>query len=266
MKAPLEQNESVLTYLEKVTSLVRDTLGQDLKGLYLHGSGAQSDYNQGTSDIDILGVVATGSISDAQRSKLVSRLTHDALPVPAKGLEIILCPEDAVCEPVLDLPFDFALSTGHSWPTQCEPRGTASDSLINITLCRQSGISLFGPPPDQVLAPVPRDLLREALIEEIEWHQQNLFVEPEGATPENAVLNAARSLYAAETGRILSKSEGARWWLERYPEDELVAGALAIRKGEQTAALEEARTRNFLARAKSLIEAMPPEPIAPRSL
>lgn len=252
MRTKFEPEEPSQAYLDEVLCILRDALSGDLLGLYLHGSAVQCDFRSETSDIDLLGLVS-GPLVEARKFELVSRLAHCAKPVPAAGLEIILVLASAVKEPVFDFPFEFALATGVSWPTQSEPSATSSDIVIHIELCRQSGRALFGPSPKEVFGSVDRTLLCRALIEELRWHKKDLLRQRSESTLENAVVNAARSVLVAESGRLVSKSEGARDWLRRFPNDDLVSRALACRLGEDFAPISQASVEAFLDKAIELV-------------
>lgn len=217
-------------YLAGLTDCVTRTLGASLVGLYLHGSAVQQDFDPVRSDVDVLGVV-TQPPSDPQRAALAAGLAHDARPVPGSGLDFILCSREAVAAPSHNYRFEFAVSTGEGLPTEMEGPGIAGEILIHAALCRSSGRALHGPPPEQVFAPVPRSLLCEGLLVEMEWHLGELARAPTEVAIRNAVLNAARSQFAAETGQILSKSRGARRWLEAHPQDVFVERAAAHRMG-----------------------------------
>lgn len=248
-------DETVSAYLDDVTQAVRQTLGGNLMGLYLHGSAVQGDFHSHLSDLDLLGVVSQ-SLPPAHRAELARQLPNEVRPVAAKGLEVILCQHKAVQTPQFECPFEFALSTGPQWPTVCEPAGIASDILIHMALCHRAGRALTGPHPAQIFAPVPSMLLRRALIAELHWHLENLLAPLDDPRGENAVLNAARSFHAAQTGAILSKSVGGRLWLDSYPGDCLVEAALACRKNREQGPLDKAQIRDFLHRVIELIKAL----------
>ncbi len=250
-----ETLETIEPYLRTVTSIVSEIAGESLTGLYLHGSAVQQDFDPRVSDIDILGILS-GSIDQNARQSLTERLNHAVSPCPAQGFEFILCTAEAVQAPVFAMPFEFALSTGPHWPLEFEHSGTISDTLIHLTLCRQSGMTLFGPPPTTLIAPVPVALLRQALVAEIEWHLSDVDTSFDRAAQRNAVLNAARSVSAAETGYILSKSEGARQWNPTDPFADQVRRALNSRAG-QDSELGVEEIKAFLKRAKAVIEALP---------
>lgn len=232
-------------YLLAATQSISHVLNEKLLGLYLCGSLVQNDFKTHRSDIDVLGVVS-GELDEATRAHLASVLSFETNPVPANGLEVVLFSARAARSPRLDFPFEFALSTGVGLGTESEPPGTANDMLIDIIHCREAGFTLAGPPAREVFGPVHQSMLLRALVEELQWHMQEVNRNFDEMTIVNAVLNAARSLHAAETGQILSKSEGGRWWLQRYPSDKLVAEALAARKGERTISLDAVHTSNFV--------------------
>ncbi|MFL0356360.1 aminoglycoside adenylyltransferase domain-containing protein [Erythrobacter sp. GH1-10] len=239
-------------YLRKISDDIRAVVAQDLVGLYLHGSIVQDDFRPGTSDIDVLGVVS-GALSDSQRSDLASRVVQHEPPDRAAELELILCPASACSKPILEFPFEFALSTGAGAHAGSEPPGTARDLLIDVSQCRQQGQRLFGPPPYEVLGPVPLGLLRKALFAEMHWHLGDI-AGGSATSLTNAVLNAARSHHAARTGEIVSKSEGGRLWLERAPSDGMVADALSHRTRGEAAVLDQKQVHDFVSRTAAAIE------------
>ena len=224
--------EDIREYLSEITQSFKDVLGGNLVGLYLCGSLVQNDFEPHRSDIDLLGIVSTAP-DEATRDQLVSRLSHAARAVPARGLEVVLFPADAVQSPGRGFTFAFALSTSPEGEVECAPPGIADDMLIDIALCRDAGIALAGPPANMAFAPISQNFLCHALIDELRWHQREVQKRLDDTAAVNAILNAARSLHAAQTGQILSKTEGGRWWLKNYPLDDAVAWALSCRESGQ---------------------------------
>ena len=244
-KASVEIAADIRGYLSETTQSFKDVLRDNLVGLYLCGSLVQNDFEAHRSDIDLLGIVS-GELADTTRAQLVSQLSHEALAVPARGLEAVLFLADAVRSPKLGFPFEFALSTGPEGEPECEPPGIADDMLIDIALCRDAGIALAGPPANNAFAPISDGLLRHALIDELQWHKREVRKDLDDTAAVNAILNAARSLHAAETGRILSKTEGGRWWLQRYPFDDTVAWAVSCRERGQAAPIAPVAASDFV--------------------
>jgi len=248
----IQASSRVRAYLEELLRVQHEILEEDLTALYLHGSLVQDDFKPELSDIDILGVVA-GPISTEKRSELTARLSHEMLPVPAYGLELILCTLDDLRAPAGSVPYDFALSTGREWGAQVETKGATSDILVHMQLCRQAGVVLVGSPAFQLFADVPVATLRKGLLGELKWHRDDLRTGPSAQSITNAVLNAARSLHAAETGKIISKTSGAQWWLNQAPQDELVVMALNHRSGRSTKAPTLQLAQEFVERAISAL-------------
>jgi len=89
-----DPDSPIPAYLKAVASVHRKVLGDELVALYLHGSVVQGDFRPGFSDLDILGVVS-GAIHEVGREQLVAKLGQDSAPVPAYGLELILCTANA---------------------------------------------------------------------------------------------------------------------------------------------------------------------------
>jgi hypothetical protein len=251
----IELTDDVHQYISGTTQSFQIVLRDKLVGLYLCGSLVQDDFETRRSDIDLLGVVSE-KLDDILRKRLVSVLSHEARAVPARGLEVVLFLTHAARSPEVGFPFEFALSTGPKKEPECEPPGTADDMLIDIALCRDAGITLAGAPADEVFAPIPRYLLRHALIEELYWHQREVQKRLDATSAANAILNAARSLHAAETGRILSKTQGGRWWLQRYPFDETVSRALSFRETGRAALIAPVAAGDFVDMVIHRIEAL----------
>lgn len=243
-------NSFVPAYLQSVVRIHEDVLGADLLALYLHGSAVQGDYRPGSSDIDLFGIVS-GPIDARRCEQLIEALKHENLPVPAFGLELILSSHDAVREPAVEMPYTFALSTGLEWGAQVETYGTTSDILVHMQLCRKAGLTLFGPPAIEAIPPIELELLRAGLMGEMLWHRDDLQTNPSVTDTSivNAVLNAARSLWASEHGDILSKTEGGEWWASRHPEDQIVVDALHFRRGRTGSAPTTRSALDFVERA-----------------
>ena len=246
-------------YLAAATQCFQTVLGDRLLGLYLCGSAVQGDFAAARSDIDLLGVV-DGELDETTCGQLASGLSESALAVPAQGLEVVLFPAEAAQAPALDFPFAFALSTGPGTDSACEPPGIANDMLIDVALCRDAGVTLVGKAPAEAFGPVPLPMLRAALIEELRWHIREVQRRCDDKTLVNAILNAARSLHAAETGRILSKSEGGHWWLRRHPQDALVAQALEFRRSGTLPSFDPDAGPRFVETIVETIERMREDP------
>lgn len=232
-------------YLIELANRCKDVLGRDLIGLYLQGSGAQDDYRQGKSDIDIVGVVSR-PLSDQEKEDLCGRLEHSSLPVPAAGLDFLVFTKSEAQNPIASPAHELWFSTGETWKTSIEKHGDTTEHLIVFAACREHSRALFGPEAKELFAPVPRHLLLNALIDVLKWHQGRIldsFHDPGG---QYSVLNASRAWHYAKEGQLSSKTEGALWVLSKEPQNTLVRDALALRRGERSEPLNATEIQRFL--------------------
>jgi hypothetical protein len=236
-----------------IAQCAQSILENQLAGLYQHGSVVLGDFHPGISDIDLLGVVS-GPVDEERLKELEAGIAALAPQLPVAGVEFILCTAETVAIPAANPPFVFALSAGRDWPAERESAGTSPDLPILFALCRQAGVALAGRPPREVFGQVPRTVLAGALLSEMAWHRVHALNVEHDAWGAQAVLNAARSIHAAETGVIVSKAEGARRWLARYPNDPLVADALALRLGANKEPMHREKVLAFVDLAIAAIE------------
>ena len=191
-------------YLRELTRRTREVLGDELVGVYVGGSYARGAYRHGQSDIDI-SVVVEGSLPGETKHALVAALRHEALPCPARGLELVVYPRATVERQTGAPGFELNLNTGEDSPFRAdfEP-GDIEDFwfAIDRSILRQHGTPLHGPPAAELFAEIPRETVAPQLAESIRWHR--------GDTTENAVLNVARSQHYLDTGDWISKPEARR--------------------------------------------------------
>jgi hypothetical protein len=180
---------------------MQEILGDDLLAVYAGGSYALGAYEQGRSDIDVTAVVC-GALSDATKQQLVAALRHEALPCPAIGLELVIYPRATTEVATIAPGFELNLNTGASIDFRADlTPGDIEDFwfAIDRSILREHGIPLHGPPPAELLAPIPRAMLAPVLEESIRWHR--------GDDTLNARLNIARSQHFLDTGHWISKRD-----------------------------------------------------------
>ena len=86
-------------------------LGDELLGVYAGGSYALGAYEPGRSDIDVNAVV-TGPLARAAKQAIVERVRHEALPCPARGLELVVYPLATARSGAAAPGFELNLNTG----------------------------------------------------------------------------------------------------------------------------------------------------------
>lgn len=217
-----------------VADLLRAALGPQLLGAYRHGSAALGGLRP-HSDIDVL-VVTDGHLETDQRRALVDGLLAVSGDPRVSGaprpVELSTVAQTDVrpwqYPPTLDFQYG-------EWLRDDYVRGALpvaapdADLAVLITMTLQADSPLLGPPPAELLDPVPAEHLRGALLDGI----PDLLTELDSDT-RNVLLRLARVWMTLETGEIRAKSEAASWAIDRLP-DELrpaLAHARAVYLGD----------------------------------
>jgi hypothetical protein len=208
-------------YLDELVKALRGVLADDLLGVYAGGSWALGGYEPGRSDLDVAAVVRFPLAGEAKRA-VVGAARHEALPCPARGLELVVYEQAAVGEPTAAATFELNLNTGARMAFRADEAPVPGELhwfALDRAILREHGVALLGPPPAEVFAEIPRELLLPVLADVLRWYRED-------GDRYDAVLNACRALLFAEEGRWASKQAAGRWALGRLGDDELAAGAL----------------------------------------
>jgi hypothetical protein len=237
-------------YLDELVGRTRAVLGGDLLGIYAAGSVALDAYEHGRSDVDVAAVTHV-SVARETRRRLVEALRHEALPCPARVLEFVLYPASATRRPTAGAGLDLNLNTGSL--TALHASFDAADEhahwfVIDRSILGKRGVALTGPPAAEVFAPLPPAVVLAALAAGLRWHAESTI-----PRPDDAVLNACRSLRYLADATWTSKREAGQWALAHLEERPLVRAALAART--DAAELAPAEVSAFLGRTLAAAEA-----------
>lgn len=229
--------------LGQLVESVRDVLGDNLVGVYLQGSFALGDFDE-ASDVDALVVVAEDVGPDQLPALQALHGRLFALPSPwAQRLELSYAPaailrhkdgqpRDAPGEPRAN---DWADPATSGLPPAAYPfwflgngaralvRSEHDNSQVVRWVTREAGIALTGPPPAELIDPVPPEALKAEVRETLHKVLHLVLEEgPEGGPEGGLALDAAwlqaffatfacRALHSLETGRITSKKAASTW-------------------------------------------------------
>jgi hypothetical protein len=196
--------ELIDDYLTDLTRRMREILGEELVGVYAGGSYSMGAYEHGRSDVDVTAVVA-GPLAEDTKRALVAAVRHEALPCPARGLELVVYPRAAVETPTAAAGFELNLNTGARMDFRADFEPGDIEGFwfaIDRSILREHGVRLLGPPPEELFAPIPRDTVVALLDESVRWHRDAGV-----ATSADVVLNTARSQHFLDTGHWISKPE-----------------------------------------------------------
>ncbi len=199
---------------DAVIVLTVGTLGEDLLGIYLHGSSVLGGLTP-ASDLDLL-VVTRRSLTDTQRRALVAGLMP--LSGPGNGgrhLELTVVVQRHVrpwrYPPQGDFLYGDWLRADFESGVLPRP-GPMPNLALEITLALRGNRALLGPPPAQVLDPVPPADLARASLDGIPCLLGDL-----AGDERNVALTVARIWCTLTTGEILTKDEAATWALTLLP-------------------------------------------------
>jgi streptomycin 3"-adenylyltransferase len=173
-----------------------------------------------TSDVDVLAVVDRPTTPDDRAA-----LIHRVMPIsgaPAassrwRPVELTVVTRADVVPwrypPVMQFMYGEWLKTDYRRGFVPEPEPNP-DLAILLTIARGMGTALVGPPPADVLAPVPVADVRRAMVHGLD----GLTAEIETDT-RNVLLTIARIWQTLATGEIHSKDAAANWAAARLPRE-----------------------------------------------
>lgn len=217
-------------HVESLVPDLRDVVGDDLVGVYLHGSLALGCFNPALSDLDLL-VVTARALTPEQRQALGPVLSGSG------RIEISFVAAPSLRPWRHPAPYDlhFSSKAGLVGP------GEDEDLAAHFTVAREAGVALLGPAPADVLPEVPWEDYEDSLRRDLAWSQEH-------GTELYAVLSPARIWATLTDHAVYSKASGAAWALERAPEEfrSLLERALeAYRAGDRQPAFDRKETRRF---------------------
>ena len=220
-------------YLEELTQRLCRLLGDELVGVYAGGSFALDDYYRSRSDLDVA-VVTRGRTRAQAALELVAAVRHEALPAPARGLELVLYPLETARAGGLEPGFDLNLNSGRGLDFRADLEPVAGEAhwfAIDRSILAAHGVALAGPPAPAIFRSAGRAQLLPLLAETLRWFLRA------GSPSEDAVLNACRSVVFAREGTWTSKHAAGR------------------RAGVEPAGMSPDEVREYVERAMAELEA-----------
>jgi len=160
--------------LERFVQQNKLLLGDNLVGIYLHGSAAMGCFNAGKTDIDLI-VVVKDDIPNEIKRKYMDMVVELNKEAPAKGLEISIVKE-SVCNPfVYPTPFEFHFSIAHLEWYRSNPdeyvekmKGTDKDLAAHFTIICHRGKTLYGKAIKDVFSTIRKEYYFDSIWHDIE--------------------------------------------------------------------------------------------------
>ncbi len=251
----IEEDSQIKEYKKFIGSFVQKNqliLGDNLVGVYLHGSAVMGCFHPKKSDLDFIIVIQhdlNAAVKRQYMDMVVAQNSHDAIIAPAKGIELSIVKE-SVCRPfVYPTPFVLHFSAAHLNWYQTNPsdyiekmNGTDKDLAAHFTILYHRGMTLWGKKIPEVFAEIDATYYFDSIWNDIENAKEEITENPMYIT-----LNLCRVLAYQKEQLILSKLEGGTWGLANLPQKyaPLIADALKDYTTDSTMKLNTALAREY---------------------
>jgi predicted nucleotidyltransferase len=241
--------------IERILSNLQHILGTKLVGFYLCGSLVIGDFDPHISDIDLTAALA--SDIDEQEFAALQKM-HDDLAL-----------QHAEWDNRIEVRYISlaALNSVRSRTSQIaiispgEPfhmRESSKEWLSEWYLLRERGVTLFGPPPQEIIEPISHDEFMQTIKAHARaWGEWVLDMQNRKGQA-YAILTMCRALYTSRNGEQVSKKQAALWAQQQLPEwSQLIRNALKWREEPQDEQADDdatfAETKRFVDVVRNLI-------------
>ena len=247
----------ILNQINKVVNIWKKHLGDELIGVYLHGSIALDAFNPDSGDIDILVVV-----KDSIDIQVKLEIARDIIEIDKKP-----CPLEMSAVKLSDArnwktPGNCVFHYSDFWTEKYVERFSNPDADVYVVdhefpdadvtsyikLLKQCGIVLYGREIQEVFADISDEDFWVAISADIDDYD---FHDYDARYFSSNVLILGRILSFKKERRILSKYDGGIWMIDHVPEDLKYLPKLAMKiwfEGEKHLLPEEdlSRLRDYL--------------------
>lgn len=204
--------------LAKISVSYNEILGENLVGIYVHGSIAFGCFHWDQSDIDFL-VVVNKTLTQSQKTALIQVLLGLSSISPPKGLEMSVVREKHCFEFTYPTPFELHFSNFHiqrcrdDLEEYCKTmNGTDADLAAHFMVTKEVGIVLSGKEITDVFGDVPKEAYLDSIKSDIEYARNAME-----QNPVYLILNLCRVLAFIEENAVISKHQGGLWGLSNLP-------------------------------------------------
>ena len=215
----------ILNQINNVIDIWKRHLGDNLTGVYLHGSIALNAFNPDSGDIDIL-VVVKDSVEVATKLEIAKDIIKiDRSPCPLEMSAV-----KQIDAKKWKTPGNCVFHYSDFWTKKylerfknpnlevyvADHEFSDADVTSYIKLLKQCGIVLYGEEIQEVFADVSDEDFWSAISADIEDYD---FHDYDARYLTSNVLILGRILSFKKEKRILSKYEGGLWMINNVPED-----------------------------------------------
>lgn len=218
--APPKDASDAFALMQRVKEKYAAVLGDNLVGIYLHGSLAAGCFLWERSDIDFL-VVARQPLTAEKKIALVDALYALSKDAPPEGFEMSVILEKYCRNIPYPIPFEVHYSSMHQRTYERDPRGFCErmhgedpDLTAHILCLNAFGQVIHGPGIARVFDQVKREDALRAIMLDVADAAEKLHEKPV-----YYVLNLCRAIGYLRENRAMSKLEGGKWALTHLDSD-----------------------------------------------
>lgn len=227
---------------------MKTILGNQLIGIYLHGSLAMGCYYRPKSDIDLI-VVVNGKLAVDLAKTVGVSIANETVNRPTTGnVELSVITSEVARQVPVPIPFEVHYSSG--WQEKIlkdeidySKEKTDVDLPSHLTYVTQRGICLYGKLISDIFGKVKWQYFIESVMDDFKWilHDEQIL-----ETPFYSVLNICRvfQLFREDNQKVHSKDEGGEWGIEHLPQEyyQLIQRALDVYRSSDIVNEEQRRT------------------------
>jgi streptomycin 3"-adenylyltransferase len=241
-------DKAIREYTEGLVELFRHRVGNNLTGVYLHGSLAMGSYFPPKSDIDLI-IVVYNSLDAGFARSLNRSVAEYAEKRPTVGsIELSVITLETARTVPAQMPYELHYSEAVRRMV-LEDRVEYGKHFIDPDLpahlmcVRKRGVRLYGKPIGEVFGEVDWQDFMQSVLEDFDWivGGENICV-----SPYYGILNICRVLQLLqEDGRqVLSKYEGGSWGIGNLPQkySALIRKALQVYSSDRPVSESERKT------------------------
>ncbi len=248
---------SIINLLDSIVESCKKTLGENLIGVYLHGSAAMGCFNPLKSDIDLL-IVVKERLPVEQKREIIDFILQLVEKAPPKGLELSVVTQDALQH--FQYPIPYELHFSNSWKeayiagqVDYDKQRFDLDLAAHFTVTKKRGIRLYGEPIQAVFPALSEGYYLRSILSDA----SDIF-ERITDDPIYGILNLCRVLAFLRERAVYSKLEGGQWGLQHIEAvyRPLIQKALEVYQSESqhSAQWDKAQLEAFASYMKQQIE------------
>jgi len=196
--------------LTNISERYSQILGENLIGIYVHGSIAFGCFNWERSDIDFL-VVIDESLSHDVKQRLLQVLEDLRNLSPPNGFEMSAVLREHCKNFIHPTPYELHFSNNSPDDYNIN-HNKDFDLAAHFTIIKSAGIVLYGEPIDRVFGAIPKSDYLDSICKDIENAREDV-----AHNPTYIILNLCRVYAFIKDELVLSKEQGGQWGLVNLP-------------------------------------------------